>query len=128
MEPVAVDSSVWIDYFRKPGSSLLPDLLESGFVVVPKPVEIEVLSGVSQQHYQDVRWILSSAISITPDNATWSMIDSWLPPKRRSGQTFSVTDLLVAALGHQLRIPIWSLDSDFARMEKLGFCKLFRPE
>jgi predicted nucleic acid-binding protein len=36
-----------------------------------------------------------------------------------------VTDLIIAALAYERTAHVWSLDSDFEHMEKLGFVQLY---
>jgi predicted nucleic acid-binding protein len=37
-----------------------------------------------------------------------------------------LADPLIAAAAAEHEMPVWSLDTGFDRMEKLGFCKLYR--
>ena len=43
----------------------------------------------------------------------------------QNGHRFSVTDLLIASIAFENKSTLWTLDSDYKRMEKLGFVNLF---
>lgn len=53
------------------------------------------------------------------------MIESWIGPGADRGHTFSVPDLLIAGLTHEIGGLVWSLDEDFARLEKLGYVQRY---
>ena len=53
------------------------------------------------------------------------MIEGWIAPAADAGHRFAVTDLLVAGLAHDIGALVWSLDSDFDRMETLGLVRLY---
>jgi predicted nucleic acid-binding protein len=46
-------------------------------------------------------------------------------PAADAGLRFAVSDLLIAALAHDLGGLVWSLDADFANMASLGFVRLY---
>ena len=48
-----------------------------------------------------------------------------MPLAADAGYRFSVPDLIIAALAHELTALTWSLDEDFVEMEKLGFVQLY---
>ena len=123
---IAVDTSVWIDFFR--GRSLavekLSVLLDRDEVVLPVPVRIEILSGARKSESQGLGRILSALPVLYPTEATWSRMESWVTAGTVAGQRFGLGDLLVAALAVEHGCTLWSLDSDFARMARLHMVTL----
>ena len=55
------------------------------------------------------------------------MIDSSVDMSGYAGQTNGSGDLLIGALAHETGSLLWSLDSDFGRMEHLGFLDRYEP-
>ncbi|MNC92716.1 hypothetical protein D3C83_91890 [compost metagenome] len=53
-------------------------------------------------------------------------MQSWIEPAADAGFRFAMTDLLIAALTHEIVGLAWSLDSGFAAMEALGFVRLYQ--
>jgi predicted nucleic acid-binding protein len=51
-------------------------------------------------------------------------LDSWTERASRSGHLFSLGDLMVGILASEVGALVWSLDSDFGRMEKLDLVRL----
>jgi predicted nucleic acid-binding protein len=96
---IAVDTSVWIDFFRgrTPVVEKLAALLDRDQVTLPVPVRIEILSGARKAEGPRLRRLLSA-----------------LP----------VLYLLIAALAVEHGCTLWSLDCDFARMARLGMVTL----
>ena len=62
---------------------------------------------------------------VIPTEDTWRVVEGWIAPAADRGHRFAVTDLLVAALAHEVDALVWSLDSDFERMEELGLAKRY---
>lgn len=127
---IVVDTSIWIASFRSASSDEarhLSDLLESDQVALAAPVRIEVLSGASLSDVKRLRRVLSALPVFFPTEATWELMDSWLDAAKRAGDHFGVADLLIAALAAEQRASVWSLDSDFPRMAKLGLIQTYQP-
>ena len=121
---IVVDTSVWIASFRSASSDEarhLSDLLESDQVALAAPIRIEILSGASLSDGKRLRRVLSALPVFFPTEATWELMDSWVDAATRAGAHFGVADLLIAALANEQTAAVWSLDSDFPRMAKLGF-------
>lgn len=130
MEAVSIDSSVWIEALQGKPSALttrFTTLLEAAAAVTAKPVHIEIMMGVRRDDSPIVQAMFEGTTILTPDESTWNLVDGWISSSERKGQTFGIADLLIAATARQFDLPVWSLDRDFERMEKLGFCTLFRP-
>ena len=62
---------------------------------------------------------------LRPSEGTWALIEGWVAPAADAGFRFSVTDLLVAGLAHEVGALVWSLDQAFEAMETLGLVKLY---
>ena len=60
-----------------------------------------------------------------PTDDTWRTLDSWTERASRSGQNFSVVDLMVGILASDIGALVWSLDKDFERLEKLKLIRLY---
>ena len=53
------------------------------------------------------------------------MLDDWIARAANTGQRFALTDLLIGSLAHEAGALVWSLDSDFERMERLKFVQRY---
>lgn len=102
---IAVDTSVWIDFFRgRPtAKEKLSDLLDRDEVALPIPVKIEILSGAKKSELQRLE-------------GAGKLVEKWV--------TAGVGDLLVAAVAVEHDCTLWSLDSDFMRMASLRMVNL----
>jgi predicted nucleic acid-binding protein len=123
---IAVDTSVWIDFFRgqAPAALKLPLLLDRDEVALPVIVRIEILSGAKKSERQRLVRVLSALPVLYPTDALWRRIDGWVAEGAAAGQRFGVGDLLVAALAVEHGCTLWSLDNDFARMARLRMVTL----
>jgi predicted nucleic acid-binding protein len=52
-------------------------------------------------------------------------MEGWIEPAADAGHRFAVTDILIAALAHDIDALVWSLDADFERMASLGLVRLY---
>jgi predicted nucleic acid-binding protein len=123
---IAVDTSVWIDFFRgrAPAAERLPPLLDQDQVVLPVPVRIEILSGARKAERPRLERLLSALPILHPTRETWQRIENWVTTGRASGHRFGVGDLLIASLAAESGYALWSFDTDFARMARLGLVTL----
>jgi len=127
---IAVDTSVWVAALRAAGSleaAALGALLDADEVVLPVPVRVEILSGASGRDRAALRKALSALPVIYPTDETWSLIDQWVDRAGAAHQRFGVGDLLIGALAREAGALVWSLDSDFDRMGRLGLVDLYEP-
>ena len=128
---ICVDTTVWAAAFRDRASvagRVLDELLDGDEVALPLPVRVELLSGVSPAQEPRLRRALSGLPILFPTDTTWGRIDTWIRQGVEQGHRFGIGDLLIAAIAADHGMPLWSLDSDFRRMRRLGFIEGYDAE
>jgi predicted nucleic acid-binding protein len=126
---IFVDTSVWVEALRSGDNAValhLAVLLDADEVALAAPVRIEILVGASNRDSPQLSRSLSALPIFFPNEQTWIRIDDWLERARKAGERFGFADLLIAAIASDNDAPIWSLDSDFARMAGIGLIKIHR--
>lgn len=119
---IVVDTSVWIAALRSTAgreARVLQSLLDSDEVALAVPVRLEILGGASTADRRRLRRALSALPVIYPTDDTWALLDRWVDKAAGAGERFGLGDLLIAALAAETGSLVWSLDRDFARMERL---------
>ncbi|MBI4161050.1 MAG: PIN domain-containing protein [Acidobacteria bacterium] len=125
---ILVDTSVWVAALRRRRAEAaeLGHLFDEDAVLLAAPVRIEILSGASRRDRGRLRRLLSAFPVAYPDQGTWERIDRWLDVAGEAGERFGFADLLIGALAAERDAPVWSFDSDFARLARLGLIRLHR--
>lgn len=125
---IVVDTSVWIAARHKPAgpvASALHSLIDADEAVLALPVRIELLSGTARRDRPAFRRALAAVPVAFPTEETWRLVESWIDAAANAGHRFSIPDLLIAALAHELGALVWSLDRDFEPMARLKFVELY---
>jgi predicted nucleic acid-binding protein len=120
---IVVDTSVWVDAVRHPSGTsqaTLKQLLDADDVALPLPVRLELMAGIARKDRVTFRRALSALPVLMPTEETWQLVEGWIAPAADKGERFAVTDLLIAGLAQEISALVWSLDEDFARLERLG--------
>ena len=126
---IFIDTSVWVQFFRGKDSVLIQELrllLDRDVAALSVVSWLELLSGVRAQEKPRLSRVLSALPRYFPKEKTWLRVESWIEEGVRKGQRFSATDLMIASIAVDQEGLIWSLDSDYARMENLGFIRRYR--
>jgi len=127
---IVVDTSIWVETIRRPASphaAALRQLLDADDVALALPVRIELVSGSATRSRAPLKRGLSALPVLRPTDATWSLIEGWVEPAADRGFHFSVTDLLIAGLAHEIGGLVWTRDADFEDMARLGLVRLYAP-
>jgi predicted nucleic acid-binding protein len=127
---IVVDTSVWVTALRSASSqeSLhLASLLDADEVALPVPVKLELLSGASRRDLTALTRALSALPLLYPTDETWALLDTWVNRAAAAGHRFGIGDLLIGALANEIGGLVWSLDDDFARLERLRLVQRYEP-
>jgi len=119
---IVVDTSVWIDAHRRPSGNVaqtLKALLDADEVALALPVRLELTAGVSKRDRAALLRGLSALPVLRPTDETWKLIERWVPAAADKGYRFGLSDWLIAALANDIGGIVWSLDEDFAELERL---------
>ena len=125
---IVVDTSVWIDALRRGDGAVaatLGRLLAADEVALAVPVRMELLAGVARKDRSALLRGLSALPVLAPTEDTWSTAEGWIAPAADKGQRFAIADLLIAALAEEIQALVWSIDTDFERLEALGLARLY---
>jgi predicted nucleic acid-binding protein len=125
---IVADTSVWVAALRDEKSRTaraLTSLIDADEVALPVPVRVELVSGVARKDRSKLKRALTALPVLAATDETWSLIERWIEPAADSGQRFAPTDLLIAALAHEVDALVWSLDADFGRMASLKMARLY---
>lgn len=125
---IVVDTSVWIGAKKDAGMlSALDSLIDADEVVLARPVRLELWAGTSKRHRAELARTLSALIQAVPSEETWASLPARVERATDAGEWFSLSDHLIAALSEEVGGLVWSMDSDFERMERLGLVRLYDP-
>jgi predicted nucleic acid-binding protein len=125
---IVVDTSVWIAAGRqKRVADVLRSLLEADEVALALPVRLELLAGTRRQDRAKFRELYGSLPQLHLTEETWAALPEWVERAHDAGERFGLADLLIASSAAEIGGLVWSLDSDFERMERLGFVSRYDP-
>lgn len=123
---IVVDTSVWVAARRKPDvGDRLNQLIDADEVGLALPVRLELLSGTPKLDRKPFVRGFGALLQMWPTDETWDRLPGWIERAADAGQHFAITDLVIASLAADVDGLVWSLDSDFARMEQLGMVSLY---
>ena len=125
---IVVDTSVWIEAHRRPAgdtATALHSLLDADEVALAVPVRLELVAGVAKRDRPALVKALGGLAVVHPTDETWDRIATWVPIAADKGVRFGLADWLIAALAADIDALVWSLDADFADMEKLKLIRRY---
>jgi predicted nucleic acid-binding protein len=123
---ILVDTSVWIEFFRRknsPASSKLREYLELNEVCLAGPVCVELYQGArTTKEIEIIDELLEAIHYIEITRKHWHHAGEISYAAARKGQIFSVVDLILAAVAHDEQLRLFSLDAHFRGISE--FCTL----
>lgn len=126
VDRVLVDTSVWIQFFRKkdsPVSSRLRNYLESNQVYCTGPVVVELYQGAKAVGEIDIiNQLLDTVHYVEITRSHYHHAAKISYEAARKGQVFSVVDLILAVAAHAEQLKLFTLDTHFKEISR--FCPL----
>ena len=120
---VLVDTSVWIKFFRfsTAAESLhLDALLQAKAVCTCAPIRVEILSGARNDRERlHLRELFSAIPMKEPPVDFWEKVEEARFTLARKGHQASLVDLIIASTAAHHQVPLWTLDEDFASIQRV---------
>jgi predicted nucleic acid-binding protein len=125
-EPVLVDTSVWIAFFRgtEPHAGTVAQILKDQRVVTTGIIKAEIIQGVkSDKEAQRVLEVLAAIESMEISDGLW-VKSGWLVSKLRGkGSAVPLTDAAIGTLALEYGLSVYTLDKHYDVMPGL---KIYR--
>ena len=123
---ILVDTSIWIDFFKKREQSLkLDDLLLDDRVVINDIILAELIPLLHLKKQFTIIDLLKSVVSY-PLNIDWNLIIKWQTMCLNSGLNgIGKPDLLITQNAMQNNLPVYSLDKHFRSLTNISGLQLF---
>ena len=116
MSLVMVDTSVWIDFFRKGESRVskeLDELLAQDRVTLCGIIEMELLRGVRSNERSRLQNLLAALHYVETTRGDFIRAGENLCQLREKGITIPSTDALIAMICIRSKIPLMTIDGHF---------------
>ena len=123
--PVLVDTSVWVEYLRKPSSTAgkaLSALLSVNRVMTSGVIVAEILHGARTRKEREELADALGAIPIVELNfSDWVAIGSLLNDLRLKGHTFALVNIAIAHAARSAGCALFTLDSAHRKIPGITF-------
>ncbi|MEQ1484944.1 PIN domain-containing protein [Methyloglobulus sp.] len=123
---ILVDTSIWIDFFKKGEKSLkLDDLLVDDRVVINDIILAELIPVLHLKKQFTIIDLLKNVV-FYPLAIDWNQIIEWQTMCLNSGiNGIGIPDLLITQNAVQNNFPVYSLDKHFRTLSKISGLQLF---
>jgi len=123
---ILVDTSAWIEFFRKkesPISFMLREALKLNQVCYAGPIAVELFQGAkTSKEVQVIDELLESIPYVEVTRSHYHRAGEISHKAARSGKSFSIVDLILAVVAHDEQLRLLSLDIHFKEISR--FCPL----
>ncbi|MBI4587455.1 MAG: PIN domain-containing protein [Candidatus Rokubacteria bacterium] len=132
MSRILVDSSIWIEFFRRPNapaSLVLDHLLAHRLVCTTGLIKAEVVPGAqSPRDFRRLRSLFDALPSAPEREGFWAHLMRFRYRLHLNGVLgISIPDLIIATVAIQNRRLVFTADEDFSRMMPYVPVSLFTP-
>jgi len=128
---VLVDSSVWIELFKKKGdlftSIAVENIVEEMQACFCGIVKLEVLGGARENEKATISNLFSLVPYIQQPEATWNETVSFQWKVRKCGLNIPWSDAVIATLANKHGHRIYARDKHFTALADLGLIALYTP-
>ena len=119
-----VDTSVWIEVFRKPARIRLEDVADLGEVVTTLPIVQEVLQGFTDERAfriaKDAMFALPAVESPLTREVFLEAAELYRAARRAGLTIRSSTDSLIAACAIRHHLPVAHIDRDYDHLARVS--------
>jgi len=117
VERVLVDTSVWVEYFRKGNPDLsarLDELMEVGGICIPAVVLAELIQGSKTElEIRTIEDLKDAFTVIDQKEGTWIEAGKLSYKLRRKGKSVHLTDCYIAVIARENGCAILTCDAHF---------------
>ncbi len=123
---ILVDTSAWIEFFRKKESAIslmVREALNLNQACYAGPIAIELFQGAkTSKEVEIINQLLESIHYVEITLSHYHHAGEISHKAARSGKSFSIIDLILAVLAHDEQLTLLSLDTHFKEISR--FCPL----
>ena len=128
---VLVDTSVWIEFFRRDGDPAvklaMKSLVEELEATLCGPVEMEFLGGARPHERPRIQNRFEILPYLNNDQKIWREAATHYATLRGKGVTVPWNDVLIASLALRRNCRVYAVDHHFEAMKKHLRLRLYRP-
>jgi predicted nucleic acid-binding protein len=125
-DKVLIDTSVWIEFFRKKESSIssrLKEYLKLNQACYTGPIAVEVYQGAkTPKEIQIIDQLLQTIHYVEITRMHYHHAGLISQKAAREGKVFSTIDMILASVAHDEQLFLFSLDTHFQEISR--YCKL----
>ncbi|MGB9592119.1 MAG: type II toxin-antitoxin system VapC family toxin [Candidatus Kryptoniota bacterium] len=123
---ILVDTSAWIEFFRKKDSSvsfILKEALNLNQVFYAGPIAVELFQGAkTNKELEVISELLETIHYVEITRSHYHHAGEISHKAARSGKSFSIVDLILAVVAHDEQLRLLTLDIHFKEISR--FCPL----
>jgi tRNA(fMet)-specific endonuclease VapC len=130
-DKVLIDTSVWIEFFRKKESSIssrLKEYLKLNQACYTGPIAVEVYQGAkTPKEIQIIDQLLQTIHYVEITRMHYHHAGLISQKAAREGKVFSTIDMILASVAHDEQLLLFSLDTHFQEISRYCILSLVIP-